>query len=225
MDEKLLTFKDILDILKKRITLIVSLCLLFCIISLSISTFLIKPKYSTSAKLLVGSATDNIEQYNLSGKLIKTYAELIKSDDLINKSIKDSNVNMALQEVKSNLTITADAESQVLELNFVTNNSEDGINFINKLVENFIEQYSSLNSSGSVTILNYPNKPSVPFYPNKVNSAILGIFLGFALAIVICMILHALDNSIKSDEDMEQILKAPSLGTVHKFDGKNNFIK
>lgn len=222
MDEKLLTFKDILVVLKKRFTLIVSLCLLFCIISLSISTFLIKPKYSTSAKLLVGSVTNDIDQYNLSGKLIKTYAELIKSDDLINNSIEDSNINMTLEEVKNNLTITADAESQVLELYFVTNNSKDGIKFIDKLIENFIEKYSTLNSNGSVSILSYPKQPLAPFYPNRINSAILGIFLGFVLAIIICMIMHALDNSVKSDEDMEEILKAPSLGIVHRFDGKND---
>lgn len=222
MDEKLITFKDILIILKKRFTLIVSFCLLFCIISLAISTFLIKPKYGTSAKLLVGSATDDIEQYNLSGKLIKTYAELIKSDDLINKSIEDSKVNMTLEEVKNNLTITGDAESQVLELYFVTNNSKNGIKFIDKLIANFIEDYSSLNSNGSVSILSYPKQPLAPFYPNKINSAILGIFLGFVLAIIICIIIYLLDNSVKNDEDMEEILKAPSLGIVHRFDGEND---
>ena len=61
MNEEIIKIEDIVDGLKKRWQLIVTITLIATIISAVVSFFIIKPKYEASAKLFVGkeASTEN----------------------------------------------------------------------------------------------------------------------------------------------------------------------
>lgn len=227
MEEQLFSIKDILLILKKKILLIVLITIIFTTIVISITNFLIKPKYYTSAKLFIGvlnndnesSSNKNLD-FSYYSQLIKPYSEIIKSDDLLDKAIKNGNLNISRDALASQLNVVANTESQVLELSIVTEDKSLGTITLNSVINEFKKKSPELIGNTNITVLNYPKMPTSPYYPNKVNSALLGLFGGLALGIAITLILNHFDNSIKSKEDTENSLGIPVIGTIHEFNEK-----
>ncbi len=79
-----------------------------CYLSFSnIKFFVIKPQYEAKTKLFIGKqeTSQNTANYDnndimMYQKLMKTYAELVKTSDLVTKAVKSANLNYNQNEIK-----------------------------------------------------------------------------------------------------------------------------
>ena len=88
---------QIFEALKKRWILIVSITLVATLISGVLSFFVIKPTYETSTKVFIGKEESNQEGYNTNDiqmyqKLLQTYAETIKTNEVVQAAINSTNI-------------------------------------------------------------------------------------------------------------------------------------
>ena len=70
----------------------------------------------------------------------------------------------------------------------------------------------------NVRILDAAQVPEFPFKPNLRNNMVLALLLGLMLGIGLAIGLDALDNTVKSQQDVESILRAPFLGLLPVID-------
>jgi succinoglycan biosynthesis transport protein ExoP len=78
---------------------------------------------------------------------------------------------------------------------------------------------SSTMVPSNVTVIDPGQLPSVPYKPKKVRDLALAGFLGLTLGIGLALLAEHLDDSIKSQTDLEQVCNLPSLGLVPLQDG------
>ena len=78
MEEEILKVQDILEILKKRITMIISIILMFTIGAIIISFFILEPKYQTSAKLFIGKQDGDNSSYQNSDVKMYPFNHLVR---------------------------------------------------------------------------------------------------------------------------------------------------
>ena len=101
MNEEIIRIEDIVDVLRKRWKIIVSVTIIATIISAIISFFVISPKYEASTKLFIGKeqsqnadqsySNNDVQMYQ---KLLKTYAEVIATNDLVGRALDEANLNL-----------------------------------------------------------------------------------------------------------------------------------
>lgn len=75
----------------------------------------------------------------------------------------------------------------------------------------------------NITILDRAMAPSAPFKPNLRNNLAMGLILALLLGVGIAILLDLLDNTVKSQEDVEEALGLPFLGLLPVIEaGKTN---
>lgn len=222
---------EILNLLKKNVKLIVAVTLLFTIVSAGISFFALTPKYKVTAKLFIGTtATQKIkgesgEEVDLTKaseptellmyqKLIKTYAEVMTSRDLIDKSLAELNIDVNPNSVKSNLAVTPGQDTQILNVAYTTENPKQGQMIVKTLTYGLINESENLISNGNIRVIEKPVVPTNPISPNKKLNIIIAFLLGIMVSIGIILLKDFLDNTYKSKSKLENDLGLPVLGVI-----------
>lgn len=110
--------------------------------------------------------------------------------------------------------------------NFQMSRLKEEVESANRLYQTWQEQAASaqiakaVQSSdvGDLLIVLEPAKlPIQPFAPNKKNIIALAVFMGLALGIGTAILMEYLDMTLKSVEEIEQILELPILGAVPRM--------
>jgi len=219
LEENIISLKEIFEILKKRWKLILTFTLASTLVA-SISLFLlINPQYESNTKVFIGKEESQKKDYNISDiqmyqKLLKTYAEVIKTEDLIVKSIEVAKVDIKPKEVLNNLTVVSIPDTQILELKYKSKSPEEAVKLISSVRDEFIKLSSELVPNGNVQILEGARFPMSPVSPNKKMGLLIAIILGLMIGIGITFLIEFLDNTYKSKERLEKELNIPVLGAV-----------
>ena len=229
MEEQVLSISEIFDILKKRLMLIIVTTLITTIAAAGITYFVIDPTYTTTAKMFIGKPasgegqteyqSNDVQMYQ---KLMSTYGEMLKMDDLINKAIERGNLDITASEVLNSLTVTTGEETQVLTLSVTTKEPKLGVDILNPLIEEFMEEASQLITNSTISVLSTPKYPSVPSSPNKKMNIMVGFALGLMISVSLSLLLEYMDNSVKKKDELEALLGVPVIGMVPVYDEKDN---
>ena len=221
-----LNIKDILKILKNRVSIIIITALITTIGSIILSYFFIKPIYATTAKLFIGMPTINDDgsgnsswDFSYYKQLIEPYSEIIKSDELIERAIKRGNLSISQQALSNSLMVDI-GTGQVMNLSIYTSNSKDGVKILDAIIKEFIETSSKLITKSNVSVLSYPKYPIAPVSPNKPKNIIFGFCFGLALGISLVLIINYFDNSVKGKNDIEEFVGVPLIGLVPMYTKK-----
>lgn len=219
MEENIISLKEIFEILKKRWKLILTFTLASTLVA-SISLFLlIAPQYESSTKVFIGKEESQKKDYNISDiqmyqKLLKTYAEVIKTEDLITKSIEAAKLDIKPKEALNNLTVVSVPDTQILELKYKSNSPEEAVKLISSVRDEFVKLSSELVPNGNVQVLEEARFPMGSVSPNKKMGLVIAIMLGLMIGIGVTFLIEFLDNTYKSKEHLEKELDIPVLGTV-----------
>ena len=228
MNEEVIRIEDIIYALKKRWLMILSVTLIFTLAAAGLSFFVIKPKYEAKVKVFIGKeeTKGNASNYDnndiaMYQKLMKTYAEVIKTKDAtkgaldkIGQATTQSNVSRVL----SGLAVSPGADTQIMEVKYTTTDKSEILPVLNSITEMFIDNSEELIPNGNVQIIERAEAPENPVSPNKVLNTIIGFMLGMMIAIGIAFLLEYMDNTVRSKDDLEKLLDIPVLGNIPKMD-------
>lgn len=227
MEENTISLQEVAYALKKRWKLIALITIAATLVSAILSFFVIKPQYEASTKLFIGKqeSQDN-NAYNNSDvmmyqQLMKTYAELAKTSDLVTKAVKSANLKYNQEEIKAilkNLNANPSADTQILSLSFKGGNSKEVLKVTEAITNEFILESKELIPNGNVQIIQKAQLPERPVSPNKTLNILLAFVLGLMIGIGVVLLLEYLDNTFKSREDLENTLELPIIGTIPDYD-------
>lgn len=219
--EEFIRIEEIADILLKRWKMILSITLLTTLTVGIISIFVIAPKYEASTKVFIGKErTDSKDQnYNNSDiqmyqQLLKTYAEVIKTNALVEKAINTSNLNTTSEEILSDLTVTPTANTQILEIKYISKDRELSKGVLDAITGEFIKTSTELIPNGNVKVIEPAKLPENPASPNNMMNIAIAFLVGLMISVGLSFLLEFIDNTFKNKEQVEQILGIPVIGAI-----------
>ena len=227
MEENTISLEEIAYALKKRWKLIALITIAATLVSAILSFFIIKPQYEAKAKLFIGKQeTQENNAYNNSDvmmyqQLMKTYAELVKTSDLVTKAVKNDNLDYNQNEIKgilNNLTATPSADTQILDLNFKGGDPKEVLKVTEAITNEFISESKELIPNGNVQVIQKPQLPEHPVSPNKKLNILIAFVLGLMIGVGVVLLLEYLDNTFKSREELEKTLDLPIIGAIPDYD-------
>jgi len=198
LEDQLISIEEIIKILKKSRKIIVIITLLSTLASVVLSFFVIEPKYEASTKLFIGKETTEANQsYSQSDvimyqTLMKTYCEVIKTNDLILKAAKEANIDLNAEEVLENLSVITIADTQILEVSFKSENAKEARDLIEEITKEFIKISKELFPNGNVKVLQQVSLPEKPVSPNKIINISIAFLLGLIVSIALSFLLEFL---------------------------------
>ena len=151
-------------------------------------------------------------------KLLKTYSELIKTKDLINRAITNSKYELKVEEVLNDVSVTTVADTQMIQISYRSTSPNIAKNMLENITNEFIATAQELVPNGNVRILESVELPKNPVAPNKKMNIAIAFILGMMVGFGIVFLLEYLDNTYKNKEQLEKDLDIPVLGVIPMSD-------
>ena len=223
MEEQVISISEIIDAVKKRWKIIALTTVLAPGVSGIFSFFIISPTYEASTKIFIGKEGAESEGYNSSDvsmyqNLIKTYSELIKTKDLVNKAIDNSEYDLSVNSVLNGITVNTLTGTQILQISYQSKSPSIAKNMLESITNEFITKAEELVPNGNVKILESVELPKKPVAPNKTMNIAIAFILGMMVGFGIVFLLEYLDNTYKNKEQLEKDLDIPVLGVIPMSD-------
>ena len=223
MEEQVISISEIIDAVKKRWKIIALTTVLATLVSGIFSFFVISPTYEASTKVFIGKEESSMESYNYNDitmyqKLLKTYSELIKTKDLINRAITNSKYELKVEEVLNDVSVTTVADTQMIQIAYRSTSPNIAKNMLENITNEFIATAQELVPNGNVRILESVELPKNPVAPNKKMNIAIAFTLGMMVGFGIVFLLEYLDNTYKNKEQLEKDLDIPVLGVIPMSD-------
>ena len=221
MNEEIIKIEDIMDVLRKRWKMILSITLIATIFSAIISFFIISPKYEASTKVFIGKENvqgqdqvynnNDVQMYQ---KLLKTYAEVIQTNDLVERAINSEKLDLVSEDVLKGLTVTPRADTQILEISYTSTDKVLAKEVVDSITNEFIKSSTELIPNGNVKVIESVKVPENPVSPNKKMNIAIAFLLGLMVSVGASFLIEFMDNTFKNKEQAEEILGLPVIGVI-----------
>lgn len=224
--EETISLKELFDTIKKRLTLIISITLIAMIVSGIVSYFIITPEYKSSTQILVNqakadsSAALNTGEVQANVQLISTYSVILKSAAILNIVKEELNLDMSVSELNSKITVESAQNSQVMTLSVTDADPTVALQIANKTAEVFEKEIKNIMSIDNVTVLPLAEdqENQAPISPNPPLNIAIAAVVGLMIGIGLAFLLEYLDNTLKTEQDIEKLLGLPVLGAITTID-------
>ena len=223
MEEQVISLSEIFEALKKRWVMIVAITLTATLISGLVSFFVIDPVYETSTKVFIGKEESDETAYNTNDiqmyqKLLQTYAQAIKTRDLVGRAIDKLSYDLEENNVIGALTVTPVTDTQILQINYKSKDPKEAKDVLKSVTQEFIKTSKELVPNGNVKIIEEVQLPENPVSPNKKMNIAIAFLLGLMVSVGLVFLLEYLDNTYKNKEQLEKELDIPVLGAIPDVD-------
>ncbi|WP_110927024.1 YveK family protein [Bacillus massiliglaciei] len=221
--EETISLKDLFLTLKKRLNLIVVITAIAVMITAIVSFFLLTPIYETSTQLLVNQTKNEEALYNTNEvqtnlQLINTYNVIIKSPAILDDVRKELDLKMTTNALNEKITVSSEQDSQVVNIVVQDEDPAHAAEIADKTAEVFQKKITDIMNVDNVTILTKAEIGEKPVKPQPLLNIAIGLVVGLMIGIGIAFLLDYLDNTLKSEQDIEKILELPVLGVITTID-------
>lgn len=223
--EETISLKELLDTLKKRLVLIISLTLVAGIVSGLISFYYLTPIYQASTQILVNQSKKDQNILNYSDvqtnlQLINTYNVIITSPAILDEVAADLDLGLNAQQLKEKITVGSEKDSQVVNVSVQDPNPKVAAEIANKTADVFETKIKTIMNVDNVSILTratVEDNPS-PIKPKPLLNVAIAIVVGLMAGVGIAFLLEYFNNTLKNEQEVEKVLGLPILGIIAQID-------
>lgn len=215
--------KELFSIFWSKKIQIILVVIVFMIIGGVYTVALKTPMYSSSTTLVLAMSestkadmTNSITttDITLNSKLVSTYSELIKSKNILRQVITNLGINENENRLKKNITVTSVEDTEVIKITVAHEKPAYAAKIANEIAKVFSEKINDIYNINNVYILDEAEMQTTPSNINHTKEIILFAAIGFVISVGYVFIANMLDNTIKTEEDIEKGFGIPVLVTI-----------
>ena len=222
--EEEISLQELVNIIKPYLRHVVMISIMFAVISLLVTKFLVKPTYQSSATFIVNNRRDEMNQaisndeLSSARNLASVYSIIIQSDAITKPVVVNNQFDITAEELSQKISVTTVDGTQVIKMSVKDQNPELAQLYASKIIEVAPGVINDLVGVGDLKVVAQPKIPDSPSAPNvKVNTLVAGM-LGFMLSLGYILVGYFTDNTFKSVEEVEQHLEIPILTVIPNVD-------
>ena len=185
-------------------------------IALVASKFILVPQYeSTSALYVLSNSITSLADIQIGSSLTNDYIVVVKGRPILDQVIENLNL-------EDRITLENPADSRILEIT-VRDTDPNRAKVIADEMASVASDYISIKMDQSApTTIQNGYADGEPVSPHVGMNTLIGAIVGFLLAAAIITISYLLDDTIMTDEDVEQKLGMNLLGSLPEVTSDDN---
>lgn len=195
------------------------------IVSAIISFFFMTPIYQSSTQILVNQKKQDgtaiqLGEIQSNIQLTNTYKVIIKSPVILDKVKEKLGLHVTTQDLNEKIEVVNEKDSQVVTVTAQDKDPKLARDIANTVTEVFKTEVVKIMSVDNVTILSEAEvaKNQSPIKPRPMLNVVITFVVGLMASVGLVFLLEYLDNTVKKEEDVENLLGLPVLGIVTHMD-------
>jgi len=230
-----LDLRDYIRIIRKRIWIIIAIVLIAAAATAIASFYLIKPVYEASTKLVVNKSEQqtvnnqvDLNSINTNLSLINTYKEIIKTTAIMDKVVAAyPQFQLTPEQLSKKVSVSSVNNTQVMTLVVQDISYVKAAQIVNAVSKVFQLEIPKIMKVDNVSLLNEAKETDTPapVKPNKKLNVALSFIVALMVSVGIVFLLEYLDDTIKTEADIQQYLGIPTLGMISKIKEEDIAVK
>ncbi len=207
---------------------IILITLMFVAVGIGYSYFFVKPEYTSTTSLVLaqssssgqtGDGAISATDLTMNSKLVSTYSELIKRKAILgqvceNLNIPDSNI----QELRGKIKVNSAKNTEIIEISVTNKDPNIAAAIANEIAKVFGEKIVEIYNISNVYLLDRAEANAVPSNINHMKDVVIFAFIGLVIAAVYVLLANMLDNTIKTEQDVEATTELLVLSSIPNYD-------
>lgn len=224
MQEQTSTTFELMDLfllLKKHFLVLIAATVALAVLGGLYTKFLITPQYQATATLIVNSREDQTgqsyitnDQITSSAKLVNTYAVILTSDTVLEKTIEELDLNMTYQQLVKKVSISSVNDTQVMRITVQDADPQLAQEITASIVEQAPGIIIQTIKAGSVEVISQAKAGQNPVSPNLKKNVAVSAVIGFVLCFAFFFVRHLLNNKFMTENDITDKLGLTVLGVI-----------
>ncbi|MES9772178.1 Wzz/FepE/Etk N-terminal domain-containing protein [Priestia megaterium] len=219
--EETISLRELFQVLRKRLWLIVLITIIAATVSAVISFFVLTPVYESKTQILVNQAKSDEQLYNpqtvqTNVQLISTYNDIIKSPAILDKVIKELKLDKSAQSLSGQIQVTNAQDSQVAQIVVQDTSAKRATEIANTTASVFKKEVPKIMNVDNVSVLSKAalGESASPVKPQPLMNIAIAVVVGLMVGVGLSFLLEYLDNTLKTEQDIENILELPVMGVI-----------
>jgi len=214
--------REILDVLRRRLVLIVTATLLAGIAAAVFSFYYIAPVYQAKTTLLVkqemteSSLINQLQlaDVNLNMRLAQTYAEIISSRRVLSRVIDNLDLQTTVEGLQEALSVTQVKDTELIDILIKGKDPSLTRDIANETAAVFIEEVEKIMKIETVNVLDEAVLPVAPISPNKTMNVLIALVLGLMASVGGVILVETLDRTLKTAGEVKNHLGLNVVGAI-----------
>lgn len=224
--EEVIDLKEIIEILKKNLKLIIGLAITFALIAGLVSFFLIKPTYQSESQVIVNQKGRNADVYNNPGEvqtnlqLINTYSQMINSKVVRKQVVDQLNLDVSEKSLQPMISVTSEAESQLMKINVTGPDKKETAKIANALADIAQKEVKRVMGVDNLSVFSKADvdEATDPIKPKPLMNIVVAGLVGLILGTAIAFLRSMLDTRLNTEEKIDKYIGLPTLGKIYTIE-------
>lgn len=227
MVEETIELRELLEIMLKRKWLIAVVVVICLAIGSIYSFFMVTPLYRSETTLMVNgskgtsvsdiAASFDLGSINLSQKLVVTYGEIVKSRIVLEQVIERLSLNMTYKELLGKTTSQQVGSTEILKISVTTTNPDNSAIIANTIADVFVKEVMRILKANNVETIDVAIPMNDPVNVKTALNIAISAVLGLMIGVFITFALEFLDQTIKTEQDIEKHLGLNVIGSIPDY--------
>jgi capsular polysaccharide biosynthesis protein len=207
---KEINIKEIFLVIKKRLWIIAIITALASIAGYLYGEKDITLLYQSSARIIIGKEAD-----------MKTLQVILKDPVVLEKVVEKLDLNRSTESLANQINVGILDDSKVVNISVIDTDPNRAAEIANTTAEEFKTEITRLLDFSDMEIFSRAKINSNPINEDKSKSGIIGLIFGLIAGIGFVFFLESLDDTVRSQKDVEDYLGLPVVGRISKMSKKN----
>lgn len=216
-DEMEIDLREIFYALKKRIFMILAVGLLCGCLSCVYTKFFMTPVYTSTSSMLVltkETTLSSLADLQMGSQLTKDYTVLTTSREVLQKVIENQELNISYKALKSCITLDNPTDTRILNVSVTYPDAEKAKAIVDELANVASAYIGDKMEVIPPKIIEDGEIPTVQTSPSMSKNTMLGLLAGLILSAGIVVVITIMNDSIKTEDDIEKYLGISTLAVV-----------
>lgn len=216
-DEMEIDLREVFFALKKRALVIVAALLAGGLIAGVYTHTLVTPVYSATSTMLVltkETTLTSLADLQLGTQLTKDYSMLITSRTVLQEVVDNLRLDMGYRQLEAAVTVSNPEDTRILEITVTDPDPVMAKEIVDELAEVSSEFIGDQMEVIPPKIIEDGEVPTSQTSPNMRKNVLFGAMAGLLLAAGTVVLMTVMDDSIRSEDDIERYLGIPTLASI-----------
>ena len=210
---------ELFSVLLARAFLIISAGVFFALAGLFLSKFVIHPVYESTTKIYILNKEENqtvtYSDVQISTQLTQDYAELIKSRYVLEEVIQRLNlIDTTYDDLSDVLRVDTPSDTRIVAITAKDEDPLMAMKIANCIREVASEHITNVMDIDAINVAETANVPTKKSSPSVARWTVIAGFLGAVLIAFFVVLGYLLDDTIKSNDDVERYLGMSTLALI-----------
>lgn len=224
-----LDLKEIFSLFWNKKVDIVLITLIAMIVGVVYSYFFITPEYTAKTSLILVQNSDTTTQdgssgitstdLNINSKLVSTYSDIVKRNVVLDQVASNLEISQEeIQEIKNRISVSQSEDTEIIDIKVIDDDPNFATKIANEVATVFSKTIVDIYNMSNVYLLERAEVPTTPSNINHAKDIVVFALIGLAMSVMYVLILNLLDNTIKSEEDIEKTTGLLVLATMPDYE-------